>query len=139
VTPEAVLATSVARLRSAGLSGAKAAAVLALAGAVATGSVDLGGVEGLDDDKVITQLTSVRGIGPWTAQMFCIFDLGRLDLWPVTDLGVRRGYGLAHGLTDLPSPRELIAMGEQFRPYRSVAAWYLWRVADPFPSPLERA
>jgi len=72
----------------------------------------------------------VRGIGPWTAEMFLIFQLGRLDVWPVEDFGVRNGYARLYGLADVPPARELVQFGDRFRPYRSVAAWYCWRAAD---------
>jgi DNA-3-methyladenine glycosylase II len=72
----------------------------------------------------------VRGIGRWTAEMFLMFQLGRLDVWPVGDLGVRKGYAVIHGRTDMPTPKELEALGEPLRPYRSLAAWYCWRAAD---------
>jgi len=78
---------------------------------------------------VIARLTTVRGIGPWTAHMFLLFQLRRLDVWPTGDLGVRRGYGLAWGVP-MPSAKELAPLGEPFAPYRSVAAWYCWRACD---------
>jgi DNA-3-methyladenine glycosylase II len=81
------------------------------------------------DDEVVSRLASVRGIGRWTAEMFLIFQLRRLDVWPTGDLGVRRGYGLAWGVP-MPTPRVLEPLGEPFRPYRSVAAWYCWRAAE---------
>ena len=76
------------------------------------------------------ELTLVRGIGRWTAEMFLIFQLGRLDVWPVDDFGVRKGYARIYSLAEAPKPRALEAMGEAFRPSRSVAAWYCWRAAD---------
>ena len=81
------------------------------------------------DEKVIARLSTVRGIGRWTAEMFLLFQLRRLDVWPVDDLGVRRGYGLAYQIPT-PEPRRLEALGEAFRPYRSVAAWYCWRAVE---------
>jgi len=128
--PMAVLATPEADLRAAGLSGAKTAAILDLAGHVADGRLALDRTGRLDDEAVIEQLVAVRGIGRWTAQMFLIFTLRRLDVWPVGDLGVRSGYGIAYGMSEPPGPKELESMGESFRPYRSVAAWYCWRSAD---------
>ena len=83
-----------------------------------------------DYDDIVVALSSVRGIGPWTAQMFCMFRLGRLDVWPVTDYGVRKGYSRAWGLAELPSPKELARLGDAFRPYRSIAAWYCWRAVE---------
>jgi 3-methyladenine DNA glycosylase/8-oxoguanine DNA glycosylase len=129
VEPLAVLAAGEDRLRAVGLSRAKTASILGLAEAVATGEVLLTRLSRLDDDEVIETLISLRGIGRWTAQMFCLFRLGRLDIWPVTDLGVRKGYANAYGLVDLPGERELDKLGDPFRPYRSVAAWYCWRSA----------
>jgi len=131
-----VLALSDEQLRSAGLSGAKAAAVRDLAWQVDTGSVRLDQVGRMSDADVVAELTKVRGVGPWTAHMFLIFDLHRLDVWPTGDLGVRAGYRLAYGLDDLPDPRELDALGDPFRPYRSLAAWYCWRAVDVRPPSL---
>ncbi len=129
-TPATVLALAPEKLRQAGLSGAKAAAITALAQAVMSGDVPLHRLGRLDDDEVVRVLSSVRGIGPWTAHMFCIFTLRRLDVWPTTDYGVRKGYAIAFGLSELPAPRALLELGERFRPYRSVSAWYLWRAAE---------
>jgi DNA-3-methyladenine glycosylase II len=129
-TPEAVLALPVETLRGVGLSAAKAASIRDLAEKVVSGAVELDRVAALPDDDLVGELTLVRGIGRWTAEMFLIFQLGRLDVWPVDDLGVRKGYAQLYGLDDLPRPKELDALGERFRPYRSVAAWYCWRAAD---------
>ena len=129
-TPAAVLATPDDVLRAAGLSAAKAAAVRDLAAHVDDGSLPVARLGRLPDDEVVARLVTVRGIGRWTAEMFLIFQLGRPDVWPVDDLGVRRGYGLMHGLAAMPTARELEPLGEQFRPYRSVAAWYCWRAVD---------
>ena len=130
VTPESVLGTSEAELRGAGLSGSKEAAIRGLADAVASGRLPLERIARLPDDEVVRLLSAERGIGPWTAEMFLIFRLGRLDVWPVTDYGVRKGYALAYALGDLPAPKALREMGERFAPYRSVAAWYCWRAAE---------
>jgi DNA-3-methyladenine glycosylase II len=81
------------------------------------------------DEEVIARLTTVRGIGPWSAQMFLMFQLRRLDVWPVGDLGVRNGYGLAWKVPT-PTARELEPLGEPYRPYRTVVAWYCWRAAE---------
>lgn len=129
-TPEAVLALSDAALRSVGLSAAKAASIRDLAVRVDAGEVRLAGLGRLDDDEVVRQLVAVRGIGRWTAEMFLMHQLRRLDVWPVDDLGVRKGFARIAGLTTMPSPRALGPMGERFRPYRSVGAWYCWRAAD---------
>ncbi len=121
-------------LRAAGLSRAKAAAMTDLARRVADGSLDLAEVARLDDEEVVARLGAVRGIGPWTAQMFLIFTLGRIDVWPTGDLGVRRGYALIHGLDTTPTPGDLEAMGDRYRPWRSVLAWYCWRALDELPA-----
>lgn len=117
-------------LRAAGLSWAKAASLEDLARRVVEGSLDLDRVATLADEEVVEELSAVRGIGRWTAQMFLIFRLGRLDVWPTGDLGVRRGYAVAHGLNQVPTPGATEALGEGFRPWRSVAAWYCWRAVD---------
>lgn len=129
-TAPAVLALDHEVLRGAGLSNAKALALHDLADRVATGDVRLTAVARLDDDAVVTALTRVRGIGPWTAQMFLLFHLARPDVWPVTDYGVRVGIAQAWRLPELPTPAELTALGEPFRPYRSTLAWYAWQAAD---------
>jgi 3-methyladenine DNA glycosylase/8-oxoguanine DNA glycosylase len=118
------------QLRAAGLSGAKAASIRDLAEKVLDGSVQLDRMNRLPDDEIVRELTLVRGIGPWTAEMFLIFQLGRLDVWPIGDFGIRKGYALLYGLTAPPSEKELEPLGEPFRPYRSVAAWYCWRAAE---------
>ena len=129
-TPGAVLAVTTDTLRGAGLSMSKVASIRDLAEKVADGSVDLDHVARLDDAEILRELLTVRGIGPWTAEMFLIFQLGRLDVWPVGDLGVRKGYARLHRLDDPPSARELEPLGDAFRPFRSVAAWYCWRAVD---------
>jgi len=130
VTPETVLASSDELLASCGLSRAKAASIRDLAGHVADGRLALERIGRLSDDEVVTHLTQVRGIGPWTAQMFLLGTLGRLDVWPTGDYGVRAGFGRAWGLDGIPSVQELTELGEPFRPYRSLVAWYCWRVVD---------
>lgn len=126
-SPRAVLALHPRRLRTAGLSRAKAASVRDLARNVADGTVPLDCISRLSDDDIIETLSVVHGIGRWTAEMFLIFQLRRLDVWPVDDYGVRKGYALTYGLGDLPPPKRLQAEGERFRPYRTVAAWYCWQ------------
>jgi DNA-3-methyladenine glycosylase II len=130
VTPEAVLALPEPAFRAAGLSGAKTTSVRDLAAKVVDGTVPLAEIEALSDDEVVERLSRVRGIGRWTAEMFLIFQLRRPDVWPVDDLGVRKGYALAHGLPVPPKPRELLVLGEPYRPYRTVCAWYCWRAAE---------
>jgi 3-methyladenine DNA glycosylase/8-oxoguanine DNA glycosylase len=129
-TPEAVLALGEDALRGAGLSNAKMRSLLDLASKVAAGDVRLDRIGRLDDGDVVDHLVQVRGIGPWTAQMFLMFTLRRPDVWPTGDLGVRAGYAKAYGLPELPSPLDLDAFGERYRPYRSVAAWYCWRACE---------
>lgn len=129
-TAKAVLALPDEALRGAGLSGAKAASLRDLAGHVASGDVRLDRIGRIDDDAVIEHLTVVRGIGPWTAQMFLIFNLRRLDVWPTGDLGVRAGFARAYGLDATPTPKELGALGQHLAPYRSLAAWYCWRAVE---------
>jgi len=130
LTPEGVLACSEESLRAAGLSAAKTRSIRALAERAASGELPLDDVEGVGDEELIERLTAVPGIGRWTAEMFLIFQLGRLDVWPVGDLGVRKGYATAWGLPEPPTPKQLDAHGDAFRPYRSVAAWYCWRAVD---------
>jgi 3-methyladenine DNA glycosylase/8-oxoguanine DNA glycosylase len=129
-TAKGVLATGEDELRAAGLSRAKMLSILDLATHVDDGRLDLRHLGRLDDEAVIAGLVHVRGIGRWTAEMFCISALHRLDIWPVTDLGVRHGYAVSHGLAELPSPAELTALADHLRPYRSVAAWYCWRASE---------
>jgi DNA-3-methyladenine glycosylase II len=127
VTPEAVLAATPETLRAAGLSGNKAAAVIDLAQHATNGAVPLGSLDELDDEDIITRLGAVRGIGRWTAEMFLMFELGRPDVWPVDDYGVRNGWSIVHSLPEIIKPRALLVEGERFRPYRSVVAWYCWQ------------
>jgi DNA-3-methyladenine glycosylase II len=130
LTPEGVAAAGGDVYRAAGFSGAKEASLRSLAGHVLEGSLPLEGLEAYSDDEVVERLVAVRGIGRWTAEMFLIFQLGRPDVWPVEDFAVRKGYGLAHGMAEAPKPKQLQALGEIYRPYRTVAAWYLWRATD---------
>jgi DNA-3-methyladenine glycosylase II len=130
MTPEAVLSLPEAAFRAAGLSGAKTTSIRDLAAKVTDGTVPLDGIEALSDDEIVERLSRVRGIGRWTAEMFLMFQLRRPDVWPVEDLGVRKGYAVAHRLAAPPKPRELLVLGEPYRPYRTVAAWYCWRAAE---------
>jgi DNA-3-methyladenine glycosylase II len=129
--PEGLLALPEDTLRRVGLSTNKAASLRDLATKVLDGTVVLSprGLARESDDEIVARLSSVRGIGTWTAQMFLLFQLRRLDVWPVGDLGVRRGYGLAWQVPT-PTPRELESRGDPYRPYRSVVAWYCWRAAE---------
>jgi DNA-3-methyladenine glycosylase II len=143
LTPQAVMALPEEALRAAGLSAAKTRSIRGLAEGTLSGEVPLHDVEHIGDEELIARLSTVPGIGRWTAEMFLLFQLGRLDVWPVGDLGVRKGYALAWGLPGMPTPKELDAYGEPFRPWRSIAAWYCWRAVDtvvpdsspPAPSP----
>ncbi len=127
LSPQTVLALPPRKLRTAGLSRAKVASIRDLAAKVADGTVPLRRIGRLPDEEIITQLSVVRGIGRWTAEMFLIFQLRRLDVWPVQDYGIRKGYTVAYGLRTLLTPKQLEAKGERFRPYRTVAAWYCWQ------------
>jgi DNA-3-methyladenine glycosylase II len=131
ITPERILALSDETLRSVGLSRAKVASLRDLAAKVADGTVVLDPdlVWDESDAEVVTRLSTVRGIGRWTSEMFLMFQLQRLDVWPTGDLGVRKGYGLAWGIPT-PTAKELEPLGEPYRPYRSVVAWYCWRASE---------
>jgi DNA-3-methyladenine glycosylase II len=131
VTPETVLQISEAQMRQAGVSGAKYKTIQGLANAAVTGSVPINELHLIDDDEVIAaQLTSLWGIGSWTVDMFMMHRLNRLDVWPIGDVGVRRGWEKIYSLSERIEPRELFAAGEGFRPYRSVVAWYCWQAGD---------
>jgi len=130
VTAEAVMAAPEATIRAAGMSGAKTASLRDLATRVLDGTVPLDGIEAYSDDEIVERLVEVRGIGRWTAEMFLLFELRRLDVWPVDDFAVRKGYARIHGLETVPKPKALTAMGEVYRPWRSVAAWYCWRGSE---------
>lgn len=128
--PEDILGASEARLREAGLSRAKTAALKDLAARTAAGEVpDLAALRRMPDQDLVDRLTTIRGVGPWTVEMLMIFRLGRPDILPTTDYGVRKGFARLFR-RGLPSPAQLARRGERWRPYRSVAAWYLWRAAD---------
>jgi DNA-3-methyladenine glycosylase II len=129
--PKALLALSTETLRLAGLSANKMASLRDLSTKVLDGTVVLSprGLSRQGDDEIVARLSTVRGIGRWTAQMFLLFQLRRLDVWPTGDLGVRRGYGLAWHVP-MPTATELESLGDPYRPYRSVVAWYCWRAAE---------
>ena len=131
VQPEGMLQLSDETLRAVGLSRAKVVSLRDLSAKVLDGTVVLAPrrLSRESDEDVIARLSTVRGIGPWTAEMFLLFQLRRLDVWPTGDFGVRRGYGLAWGIP-MPTARELEPLGDPFRPYRSVATWYCWRAAE---------
>lgn len=126
LTPEAMLALSDEALRAAGLSANKLAAIRDLSLHAADGRLPLDDAKRMSDDEIVARLIPVRGIGRWTAEMFLMFELRRLDVWPVDDLGVRAGYAAVHGLAERPAPKALEALGEVYRPVRSVAALYCW-------------
>jgi DNA-3-methyladenine glycosylase II len=128
--PRELLATSDERLRAAGLSRQKIGYLRDLAARVASGDVPLDHVDALDDEAAIAALSRVKGVGRWTAQIFLMFRLGRPDLLPELDLGIQRGVQLAYGLPALATPREVAAIGAPWSPFRTVAAWYLWRFVD---------
>ena len=130
VTPEKVLRVREATLRKAGLSRAKLAAIRDLATKIRSGEVEVHDLADQADDEVIQRLTRVRGIGEWTAQMYLMFRLYRPDVWPTGDLGVRAGFAKAHGLDAHPSQKEMEPMGDAYRPWRSAAAFYCWRILE---------
>src|SRR5919197_1898519 len=121
LTPEALARVPDEALRAAGLSARKIASLRDLSSKVLDGTVVLDGSSKLTDDEIIAGLTAVRGIGRWTAEMYLIFELRRLDVWPADDYGVRKGYSLAYRMDTLPTSRELMALGDRFRPYRTIA------------------
>jgi 3-methyladenine DNA glycosylase/8-oxoguanine DNA glycosylase len=130
-TPAQILAMPDEVLRSAGLSRAKTMSLKDLSRKVADGVVPTAAVlRRLDDEHVVQQLTEVRGVGRWTAQMFLIFRLGRLDVLPAEDYGVRKGFAVVFRTRELPTPAQVIARGARWQPYRTVAAWYLWRALE---------
>ncbi|HEY6744517.1 MAG TPA: hypothetical protein VI357_02245 [Mycobacteriales bacterium] len=130
VSPERVLATPAAVLRAAGLSGRKVESLHDLAAKVLDGTVilDPRRLAKLSDEEITARLTTVRGIGKWSADIFLMFRLRRMDVWPTGDLAVRRGFALAWAVPE-PTERQLVPLGEPYRPYRSVVAWYCWQAA----------
>lgn len=130
-TPEDLLGTPDEVLRGAGLSRAKTAALKDIATKTISGVVPTTRrASRMTDPEIVEHLISVRGVGPWTVEMFLIFTLGRPDVLPVTDYGVRKGFAETYGWKELPSPKELLEFGERWRPHRSLAAWYLWRALE---------
>jgi len=134
VTPRAVLKLDEARMRSLGLSKQKTAYLRDLAQKTLTREVDFRALPKMPDQEVIAHLTAVKGIGVWTAQMFLIFALGRPDVLPTADLGIRAAMKKQYGLPDLPKPAEMEKIAAAWRPYCSVACWYLWRSLDNQPA-----
>ncbi|MBV8901582.1 MAG: DNA-3-methyladenine glycosylase 2 family protein, partial [Verrucomicrobia bacterium] len=129
--PADLAAVSDDALRTAGFSRAKIAALRDVAEKTLSGIVPTSrAIVRMSDDEIVARLTQVRGVGRWTVEMMLIFKLGRADVWPVDDFGVRNGYRIAFDLPALPSAKELLLLGERWRPHRTTAAWYLWRAAD---------
>lgn len=129
--PKLVLATSDEALRACGLSRGKTVAIKDLATKTLDGTVPSGRVLArMSDEEIIERLTAVRGIGRWTVEMLLLFELGRLDVWPVADYGVQKGFAKTFGRRKLPTQKQFLTIGEKWRPYRSVAAWYFWRALD---------
>ena len=129
--PRALLATNAEQLRAVGFSHAKIRALHDLADKCLSGGVpDTAELQALADEAIIERLMQVRGVGRWTVEMLLMFQLGRPDVLPVDDFGVRNGFRLAYGLRRLPTPRALRSYGERWQPFRSAAAWYLWRAVD---------
>jgi len=133
-TASQILATKKSRLRSVGLSSMKVDYIRDLSKKVEEGSVNIRLLSKMNDGQVVEYLTKVKGIGRWTAEMFLIFSLGRPDVLPVHDLGLRKGVQRVFSLNELPKPKEVERLGERWRPYRSVATWYLWKSLQKFDS-----
>ncbi|TLY05289.1 MAG: DNA-3-methyladenine glycosylase 2 family protein [Thaumarchaeota archaeon] len=131
-TTAQILSTRKSKLRKAGLSGMKIDYLKDLARNIEEGRLDMKSLPKMSDDEVIEHLTQVKGIGRWTAEMFLIFSLGRQDVLPVHDLGLRKGVQMAFSLSELPKPKEVEKLGERWRPYRSIATWYLWKSLKKF-------
>jgi DNA-3-methyladenine glycosylase II len=130
-TPEEMLKLRKSALRKAGLSGAKILAMKDLARKTIEGIVpSLDAANKMSDDELVERLVSVRGIGAWTVEMFLIFNLGRPDVLPIHDLGVKKGWSVAYGKKHMPTPKQLLAFGERWRPYRTIASWYMWRAFE---------
>lgn len=134
LTPQMVIDSDPELLRASGLSSAKLSAICGLAKAINTKAVSLVSLACASDDDVTAELSKLKGFGPWSAQMFLMFSLGRMDIWPSGDLGVRKGYSRSYGLETVPSAKELAVLGERFRPFRSLAAWYMWKSLVDLPS-----
>ena len=129
--PRLVLKTPDRKLRAAGLSGSKVAALKDLAARTIDGTVPSArALAKMTDEEIIERLITVRGIGRWTVEMLLLFDLVRPDVWPVHDYGVQKGFAKTFGRRKLPKPKQLMKLGDKFRPHRSVAAWYFWRALD---------
>ena len=130
LTPAKLRALEVAALRAAGVSGPKATYLHDLADRALDGRLDLHALEGRPDEEVVEVITSVKGLGRWSAEMFLMFRLNRPDIFPVGDLGIVKGMQKLYGMRKPPSPRTMTRLAEAWRPYRSVAAWYIWRIHE---------
>lgn len=133
-TPNELLATTDEAFRWTGVSRQKATYMRDVAERIIAGSLDLPALESLPDDKVVRQITAVHGLGEWSAHMFLMFQLGRPDVLPVGDFGVRNGIRIAYGLDEMPTPARSREIGECWAPYRSVASWYMWRAVEGMPT-----
>lgn len=131
ITPRILANRSETELRSAGLSASKVKTIHGLANAHLSKEIDLAQLKDASNDEAVKMLSSQWGIGRWTAEMFLMFTMGRLDVWPVGDLAVRRGWQISHGLKEMPNEKQMEPLGDPFSPYRSIAAWYCWRVLEP--------
>ena len=129
-SPKELLRTSDAKLRAVGLSGQKTRYLKDLATRVESGECPIDSLDELSDDEIIEALTSVKGVGRWTAQMFLMFRLGRPDVLPDLDLGIQKGIKLAYKLRKHPVPKRVLKIGAKWAPYRTIASWYLWRLLD---------
>ena len=130
IEAEAIAALSEKELRAVGVSGAKVRAISELTEGTLSGTIEFKKFSRMSNEEISRELTSIWGIGRWTVEMFLIFHLGRLDLWPVGDLAVRRGWEKIHELTDYIDPKELDVIGERFNGFQSVVAWYCWRATE---------
>lgn len=130
-TPEQVLATPIERMRACGYSAGKVASIRDIAEKTLDGTVPTRRAAArLSDDELVARLVTIRGVGRWTVEMLLMHSLARPDIWPVDDFGVREGYRLLHGLDTQPKPKALLELGAPYAPYRSTAAWYMWRIVD---------
>lgn len=129
-TPSELLATTDEAFRAAGVSRQKSGYMRDVAEHVLAGSLDLAGMDARSDEEVVAQITAVKGLGEWSAHMFLMFQLGRPDILPVGDFGVRNGMRAVYGLPEMPTPAEAREIGARWAPYRSVASWYMWRAVE---------
>lgn len=129
--PEELLALHSSRMRRSGFSRAKVLALQDLAARTLDGTVPTSrAIKRLDDEAIVERLIAIRGVGRWTVEMLLIFRLGRPDVLPVDDFGLRNGFRIAYGRRSMPTPKEMLRYGQRWKPYRTTASWYLWRAAD---------